>query len=78
MVRYSALDTTDLNTTVPHLISSCHTIDTEVRDSDVDTVEDTANDSDTDANDSLVATEQGDFTNALRFHLHTKSTNQSA
>lgn len=73
-LRYSALQPTDLNTTVDHLILSCHTIDTSL-DTVADTVEDTANDSDTDEKDSLVATEQGDFTNALRFHLHSKSTN---
>ena len=77
-LRYSALQPTDLNTTVDHLILSCHTIDTEALDTVADTVEDIVNDSDMDANDSLVATEQGDFTNALRFHLHTKSTNKSA
>ena len=70
-LRYSAHQPTDLNTTVDHLILSCHTIDTEV----LDTVADTENDTDLDADDSLVATEQGDFTNALRFHLYTKSTN---
>ena len=62
------------------LNSSCLTTDTE----HLDTVEDTVDvlmEDDTHAlaleNVSLVATEQGDFTDALRFNIYEKSTNQS-
>ena len=77
-MRYSVLNTTDLNTTVPHLISSCLTTDTEVRDSDVDTVGDTENVMVLDVDASLEVTELGDITNGIRFNIHPKGTNKDS
>ena len=60
-----------------HLISSCLTTDTEVRDSDVDTVEDTESVMDTDVDASLEVTELGDITNGIRFNIHSKGSNKN-
>ena len=74
--------TTHVNTTVLLQTLSCHTIDnqdTVVADTvdvlTVDVIPDT-HDSVLEK-DSLVATEHGDSTNALRFHIHSESTDKS-